>query len=361
MRILTTGTIEGIDVDPALMRFFQSVNSGFAADTQPLRGFTKPRLHKTRGLDAGYTSAEIVTATTEQLWARHARLSTDHATEVRGRQVTFLGLKLELARRALQSCSLCAWECRVDRLAGERGRCNLSGEAYVADHFLHVAEEPPINPAYALNLQGCGLRCVACQQYPLLTVRPDRGTPLTADLWRHLDLDGARSLEFVGGNPDESIAAILAFLQGVSPDFALPIVWNTHGYCSRTTLGLLNGVVDVYLTDCKYGNDRCGEQLSGVSRYWRTVQQAISLMLAQWVPVIVRVLVLPGHVRCCHLPSVRWFGDLPNRELLSVSVLSQYAPDYRILPGRGPLGHRPTEEEVTLVRREVERLGLSPT
>ena len=40
-----------------------------------------------------------------------------------------------------------------------------------------------------------------------------------------------------------------------APSFGLPVVWNCGGYESFEALRLLDGVVDVYLPDAKYGEE----------------------------------------------------------------------------------------------------------
>lgn len=358
LRILPNGNLEITDPDPSLLHLLNAVNPSYAVETKALPGFCRPRVHTCRGVDTGLARDELAHLTTQTLWARHDESLVMMKVPSRWPEVSVLDLKIELAKRALRACNLCAWRCGVNRLKGEQGKCGLGPAGYVGDHFVHVAEEPPINPAYVLNLQGCGLRCRFCQQFRLLPIRPHRGIPLTPSVWADIEQNGTRSLEFVGGNPDESLYAVLTFLHGAPRDFALPVVWNTHGYCTEVTLKLLDGVIDVFLPDCKYGNDACAERWSGIPHYWRTFQGMLPRMLAQQVPVIVRILVLPGHAPCCHLPSIRWLASLRHRAELRVSVLGQYAPTFLIRPDEGPMARRTTKDEVDQVRDEVGRLGL---
>jgi putative pyruvate formate lyase activating enzyme len=222
--------------------------------------------------------------------------------------------------------------------------------------MVHIAEEAPINPCLLLNLAGCGLRCRFCQQSDLLDPASVEGAPLDASLWDTLETTGARSMAFAGGNPDESLYAILQFLATAPADWMLPIVWNCHGAATFETVALLDGVVDVYLPDFKYGADLCGRQLSGIADYPETAQAAIAAMLAQGVPVIVRLLVLPGHGSCCHIPVLERLVSLPGTCL--VSVRGQYCPDFRVTPADGMMARRPTWEEVEVVREKARQCGL---
>src|SRR5262249_11322907 len=162
---------------------------------------------------------------------------------------------------------LCARDCKVDRTKDQKGTCGLGRSAIVAEAFAHIAEEAPINPSFLISLAGCGLRCRFCQQHELLFPRKIQGPALDASFWRQIDFSCARSLTFIGGNPDENLAAILTFLGAAPHDWQLPIVWNTHAYIPVDTVDLLDGVIDVYLPDYKYGSSRCGRRLSQVDRY----------------------------------------------------------------------------------------------
>jgi uncharacterized Fe-S radical SAM superfamily protein PflX len=74
----------------------------------------------------------------------------------------------------------------------------------------------------------------------------------------------------------------------------------------------------------------------------------ISRMAAQRVPVLVRILVLPGHVDCCHLPSLEWLAGVAGD--VRVTVMDQYQPDYRVAEGVAGLGRRASKDEVVGVR-----------
>jgi len=246
----------------------------------------------------------------------------------------------------------------VDRLAGKTGVCRLGEEALIAEHFVHIGEEPTINPSVLVSLAGCGLRCRFCQQNAILDPGTIAGEPLQASLWHALDTSGARTLSFAGGNPDESLYAILRFLKYAPHDWALPLVWNCHGAATRETISLLHGIVDVWLPDFKYGNDSCGQRLSGIRHYPGSATAAIKAMLAQQVPVIVRLLVLPDHFECCHVPVLKALSTMAPSDQLCVSIRGQYCPDWRIGPRDGALNRRPASAETAAVRSLAENLGL---
>ena len=80
-------------------------------------------------------------------------------------------------------------------------------------------------------------------------------------------------------------------------------------------------------------------------------------MLSQRVPVIVRILVLPGHFDCCHAPVLEMLASM-NSEHLYVSVLGQYWPDWQITEADGEMARRVTTDEVKQVHNLACKIGL---
>jgi putative pyruvate formate lyase activating enzyme len=159
----------------------------------------------------------------------------------------------------------------------------------------------------------------------------------------------------VGGNPTESIPAILEFLSHAPEDFNLPIVWNDNLYSSEKAYRLLDGVVDVYLPDFKYGNNGCARKLSGVERYWEVATAGVKRMMEQQAQIIIRILILPGHFGCCHQKVLEWLAQFKDR--IWISLLDQYIPEYRAV-SQSELGRMATNEEVAEVERLAKKLGL---
>jgi putative pyruvate formate lyase activating enzyme len=363
IRIDDDGRLEVVDPGFDSLALLRAVDPDFRVQRKPLTGFVSPRFLTLRSFGCGISIGNLNHLSTAVLWFKHAAalelirndevIPTAHEGEL-----SLLDLKIELARRNLSNCHLCAHRCGVDRLAGELGVCSLGTAATVAERFVHIAEEAPINPSLVLNLAGCGLRCQFCQQFDLLAPGAVVGEDLGGELWSKLETKGARSLSFIGGNPDESLYAILRFLRDAPGDWKLPVVWNCHGYATHETVGLLEGVVDVFVPDFKYGNDECGRRLSKVPSYLETTTTGIAAMAAQGVPVIVRILVLPEHFDCCHAPSLQFLASLPDRKTFFVSVRGQYCPDWKITSRDGALGRRVSVDEVNSVRQQARDLGL---
>ncbi len=62
----------------------------------------------------------------------------------------------------LENCKLCAWECGVDRLAGEQGVC-MMGLPEVASCQLHSASPQ----SYTVFCSGCCFKCLNCQNWEI--------------------------------------------------------------------------------------------------------------------------------------------------------------------------------------------------
>ncbi|HEX8163579.1 MAG TPA: hypothetical protein VF538_17040 [Pyrinomonadaceae bacterium] len=363
IRIDDDGRLEVVDPGFDSLDLLRAIEPDFRVRRAKLNGLSSPRFLRARETGCGLAADRLARESEGALWDAHTaavnRFREDVACGARHEgEASLLELKIELARRALTGCHLCAHRCGVDRTRGELGVCRLGTGVAVAEHFVHIAEESPVNPSLVLNLAGCGLRCRFCQQAALLDPGAIDGEQLGPALWPRLRAGRARSLSFVGGNPDESLYAILRFLAGAPPAWKLPVVWNCHAYATAETVALLDGVADVFLPDFKYGSEACGRRLSAVPNYPETAKAAVAGMLAQGVPVIVRVLVLPGHFECCHGPALDFLATLGGGSLL-VSVRGQYSPDWKISERDGALSRRVTPDESAAVRERASSLGLT--
>jgi putative pyruvate formate lyase activating enzyme len=91
-------------------------------------------------------------------------------------------------------------------------------------------------------------------------------------------------------------------------------------------MSILNGVIDVYLGDFRYGNDVCAEELSGVQGYFEVVSRNFKRAF-ETAEVMVRHLVLPGHLECCTRPIMEWTRR--NMPGVYFNLMFQYRPEYK--------------------------------
>ena len=63
--------------------------------------------------------------------------------------------------------------------------------------------------------------------------------------------------------PSHVVAQILAAVNiAAERGLRLPLVYNTGGYDSLEALALLDGVIDIYMPDMKYGDDTVAHKYS---------------------------------------------------------------------------------------------------
>ncbi|MGC9116915.1 MAG: radical SAM protein [Conexivisphaera sp.] len=238
------------------------------------------------------------------------------------------------------------------------------GAAIVHDWFLHPGEEDPLVPSGTIFYGGCNFRCVFCQNYEVSQTSPLSGTRLDprglAAVQGELRLSGALNINHVGGEPTPSLPVVLESL--VHLDVSVPQLWNSNFYMTPEAMELLRDVVDIWLPDFKYGNDECALRLSGAPKYVEVVTRNL-LAAVDSGDVIVRHLVLPGHLECCTRPALRWISENLPRDRILVNIMDQYRPEY--LVARRPGWHRwsdvsrmPSADEIREAREIARELGL---
>ena len=281
-------------------------------------------------------------AESDELWTIHSRLSgefrdyvskidseRDVPPDVEPEGPTFLALNAELATRILKSCHFCERKCGADRTRDSKGWCKLDSDSRVSSAFLHTGEEAPLVPSGTIFFASCCFGCVFCQNQDIST-NPRSGTKVSqvqlAELAESLYAEGAVNINYVGGDPIPNTHTILgSMLYQVSNVTQL---WNSNLYCSLDTMRLISDVIDVWLPDFKYGNDECAARLSGVKDYFDVVSRNHKLAYESG-EVIVRHLVLPGHLECCTFPILDWISkNIPN---CMVNIMGQYRPEHLVL------------------------------
>ena len=80
-------------------------------------------------------------------------------------------------------------------------------------------------------------------------------------------------------------------------------------------------------------------------------------MVKAEIRTIVRILVLPGHIECCHEPAIKWLSQFSTYDNLWDSLLDQYVPEYRAREIK-ELSRCLVPEEIRYVERLIEKNGL---
>ncbi len=314
---------------------------------------------------------------TEELWSIH-----DHAVEgfrrmwrrVRDgdaeygelnapRERSLLAVKAVLAHRLASPCFLCERRCGVERRRGRIGACRVDYGVYVHAAFLHLGEEAPLVPSGTIFYGGCNFSCVFCQNHDISQDAPRSGLRVDAvrlaGIQDALARKGARNINHVGGDPTPSLHVIMESLLYVEEN--IPQLWNSNFYMTREAMELLVDVIDIWLPDFKYGNDKCAFRLSTVPNYTRVVKRNLK-MAVEHGDMIIRHLVLPNHLECCTKPILEWIARELPRDRIFVNVMGQYTPMHRVArrPRLWPeIARAPTSSEIREAREYATSLGIA--
>ncbi|NMB47958.1 radical SAM protein [Candidatus Kuenenbacteria bacterium] len=236
----------------------------------------------------------------------------------------------------------------------------------------HFGEEPPLigsreEGAGGIFFAGCNLRCVFCQNYQISQQSLGRYYSISelADIMLRLEAEGAVNIDLVTPTiwAEPIIAAIpLARRQGLK----IPIVWNSNAYETVDLIKSLRGLVDIFLPDFKYSDDRLAYKYSQVKNYSTTAAYAIAAMLENVghprfdrfglmsAGLVVRHLVLPGNLE-------NSFGVLDSiaqiDQRIFVSLMAQYYP-LRHAFSYPELNRRLSKKEFDTVQNYQLQLGL---
>ena len=243
----------------------------------------------------------------------------------------------------LIKCEICPFKCKVNRLNGEIGRCGCNDKIRIDKYQLHYFEEPCISGkdgSGTVFFSNCNFRCIFCQNYKISQERKGYEISIEelANIFIELQNKGANNINLV--TPTTYAYQIIEAIKiARNKGLNLPIIYNTNGYESLTTLRDLKGYIDVYLPDLKYYSNEIAEKYSKAPQYFEIATKAIMEMIKQVGSVvldeigiiqngvIVRHLVLPNHIQNSkHI--LKWLKSNVD-DTAYVSVMAQYFPTYK--------------------------------
>ncbi len=232
-----------------------------------------------------------------------------------------------LARAALADCRLCAHHCGVNRLAGETGLCHAGATANFFLAQTEVTDELELIPTFAVALSGCDLRCDFCitgaESWNPHAGKFFSAEEMAAGAKTALE-NGARTVMILGGEPTIHLPAALELVAALPDDAKL--VWKTNAHGSAQARELVDGMFDVWLADYKFGNDDCASRLAKVSNYTGVVRENLLWANAR-SELIVRHLLMPGHLDCCWRPVAEWVAE--NLPGVKVNLRSGFWPAWK--------------------------------
>lgn len=272
-------------------------------------------------------------------------------------------------KKLYEKCELCARKCGVNRLTSY-GRCGMMADMFVSRAAPHFWEEPPIsgvNGSGTIFFDGCSLGCVFCQNREISRGR--NGKKVTDDelcnLMLNLQSQGVHNINLV--TPTHFVPSIAeAIKYAKSKGLAIPVVYNTGSYDTTETIRMLDGLVDIYLPDFKYIREKTAEEYSYAPDYPTVAKAAVAEMVEQvgdctfdnegimTKGVIVRILLLPGHVAEAKL-ALKYLHSTYGDKIY-ISLMSQYTPMGDM---KSPLNRRVTADEYNQLVDYAIRIGVT--
>ncbi len=260
------------------------------------------------------------------------------------------------ARAMLADCHFCAHHCGVNRIAGHIGACHAGTEPHFFLSQTELTDELELIPTFAIALSGCDLRCDFCitgaESWNARAGEPFEAGVMAARAKAALE-DGARTIMILGGEPTIHLPAVLELL-ALLPDSA-KLVWKTNAHGSAQARELLEGMFDVWLADFKFGNDDCAHRLAKIPGYLDVVKENL-LWANAHSELIVRHLLMPGHIQCCWQPVAAWLAE--NLPGVKVNLRSGFWPAWRARFHREFSG-TVSQDEAGLARQMAECYGLN--
>lgn len=270
-----------------------------------------------------------------------------------------------------ENCTLCPRKCGVNRSAGKAGACHVDAQIGVARAALHFWEEPCISGeegSGAVFFTGCSLGCVFCQNTEISRGQAGENVSVErlAEIFLRLQEQGANNINLVtAGHYVPAVAESLR--RAKDKGLQIPVVYNSSGYELPDTLRLMEDLVDIYLPDMKYMDGELAEKYSHAQNYPDVAKAALEEMVRQCPicefdergmmkkGVIVRHLLLPGHVR--NSKAVMKYLHETYQDQIYISIMSQYTPMSQVIK-YPELNRRVTKREYSRLLDYAMELGI---
>lgn len=236
-------------------------------------------------------------------------------------------------------CNICPRNCKVNRTQTP-GFCGMSNNLKLSKVGKFEWEEPVISGTKgsgAIFFSGCNLKCVFCQNYKISS--EGFGREITVErliqIFKELENQNVHNINLV--SPTQFSEQIIQALQIYKPK--IPVVWNSNGYENVSEIKKLQGLIDIYLVDCKFKNSELSKKYCKAENYFEVNAVCINEMLRQQPAVIldkenimqkgviIRHLVMPN----CVYDSIDILKYLTSiyKDNFLLSIMGQYTPFYR--------------------------------
>jgi putative pyruvate formate lyase activating enzyme len=279
--------------------------------------------------------------------------------------------RIERLFKILESCEICPRKCHVNRLKGEKGYCQLGYLPMVSTYHPHFGEETPLVGKYGsgtIFMTSCNLSCVYCQNYEIsqLRIGEEVSFERLAEMMIELQNSGCHNINFV--TPTPQVPAILKSLEiAIDKGLKVPLVYNTSSYDSLEVIKLLDGIIDIYLPDARYSDDKIALKYSNAPNYFEIMKAVIKEMHRQVGDLIVneegiairglivRHLVLPNGLAGSEKIFEFIAKEVSKNTFLN--IMDQYWPAYKAHQ-YPELSRRITKEEFQEAINLAKKFGL---
>jgi putative pyruvate formate lyase activating enzyme len=209
-------------------------------------------------------------ASEEELWEEHRNLTKTFLQtwkavrsadvdilsdlSLQKKNISLLGLNVELVKRMLTHCNFCRWNCQIDRSSDQtvedasrveektknkHGTCQLESTSNVSSYFHHRGEELVFRGnmgSGTIFFTSCNMRCSFCQNGDISTDKSN-GILITPDLlalmiWQ-LRMEGCHNTNWVGGDPTIHLHTIVQAIS-ILDSFRMPNTNIKKGKITRS-------------------------------------------------------------------------------------------------------------------------------
>jgi putative pyruvate formate lyase activating enzyme len=235
--------------------------------------------------------------------------------------------KINEVKEIMKNCTLCEFRCHIDRLSSQAEVCKLDANTYYLRDFINIWEELGPIPCYTILFNGCCFKCPYCILGHMIQ-KPQMGFLFHPEEFikriKIIYENGINNIIFLGGEPVVHLLSLFKVLKSLPPSIKKNLY--SYLYLPEKTVELLAGSFDLFLAEYRYGSDQCAMKYSAAKNYTGTIQKNL-LYLKSSSKVIIRHLMLPGHMECCYRPMVNWLAE--NMPEVKLSLGNEYIPVYK--------------------------------
>jgi putative pyruvate formate lyase activating enzyme len=283
-----------------------------------------------------------------------------------------LGNRIQTLNKRLKCCVVCPHHCKVDRFINERGFCRAGADMVIDGYGPHYGEEEVLvgtGGSGTIFFSYCTLQCVFCQNCEIshhgegYEVSPSELSGIMLSLQKK----GCHNINLV--SPSHYVPQIVEAISiALKNGLILPIVYNTGGYDEIDTLKLLEGIIDIYMPDIKFGDNIKAKKYTNSAKYFDIVKDAVKEMHRQvgnlavdergiaYKGLLIRHLVMPENLSDTD-KVLEFVAEEISKDSV-VNIMSQYYPAHKSYTFP-ELSRRISRNEYNEAVKSAEKLGLT--